>query len=287
MKNQIFSLILSVLMVSCSTKVYFQVYKTDYEGVKKTADGLLFEDKNCSIYYNLWEVNGNIGFLVTNKTENDLYLDLKECFFIRNNIAYDYFQNRVFTDMASTGSTSSIALQSSKSTGLAKTTTGINQFNYLQINTSENSNMITTYGSYGTSFQKGHSTSYQEKDILVIPPHTSKLIQEFSITETRIKHCDLYIYPDKNNIKTVSFSKENSPIVFSNRIVYSIDPDLITKTLIENKFWVTEITNLPYVEMTKKELEMNCGKKTGKLIVYFRDPSPDKFYIIYKMEYEQ
>ncbi|MDD4460047.1 MAG: hypothetical protein PHQ24_09620 [Proteiniphilum sp.] len=40
---------------------------------------------------------GNMGFGFFNKTNENIYLNLDECFFVRNDIANDYFLEREFT----------------------------------------------------------------------------------------------------------------------------------------------------------------------------------------------
>lgn len=38
-----------------------------------------------------------IGFVFYNKTSENIYLHLDECFFVENNIAYDYYGNRIWS----------------------------------------------------------------------------------------------------------------------------------------------------------------------------------------------
>lgn len=68
---------------------------TDNIEINKNA--LRFEDENCEISYSFWGEYGNIGFIITNNNTDNLYLHLDECFYIENGIAYDYYQNRIYS----------------------------------------------------------------------------------------------------------------------------------------------------------------------------------------------
>jgi hypothetical protein len=285
MKKLSFLLSIVFILTSCSSMIYYQVYKTDSSDVKKTKNNLYFEDENCKITYNIWEENGNIGFIFTNKTESDIYLNIEDCYFILNGLSFNYFQNRVFTNSSSTASSSTYGLWTNKTVTSGKSLTGLNLFNLLQTNSTSNSISQTAQIGTVTSLSKGYSTSYQEQKTICIPFKSSKIIQEFNINDTRYGSCDLIIFPEKKDIKTISFNHDNSPFIFSNRISYYIRNDNKTTKNIINEFWVTEITNLPYKEMIYKDHETICGKKSQTLVDFFRDPSPDKFYIKYTKSY--
>ncbi len=124
------------------------------------------------------------------------------------------------------------------------------------------------------------SVSYNEEKILYIPSKTSKIISEYNINESLFRDCDLFKYPTKKQIKSKTFSKEQSPLVFSNRIAYSIGQ---TDNLIkfENEFYVTEISNYPESEMFESKYDEYCGQKSLTMTKYFKNVSADRFYIKY------
>ena len=77
----------TILFASCAvTKNYYQVYKTSLDNGTLTNDKIVFEDKSCSVAYNLWANGGDIGFNIYNKTESDLTVDLTKTFFVLNGI---------------------------------------------------------------------------------------------------------------------------------------------------------------------------------------------------------
>lgn len=103
----LFTTLITILLTSCVTTSYFQVYKATPSDKLVIKDNLIvYEDENCMISYNLWAEGGRIGFQFFNKTDKNIYLNMKESFFIVNGFSYNYYKNRVFTNSTSSGATS-------------------------------------------------------------------------------------------------------------------------------------------------------------------------------------
>ena len=256
-------------MTSCASPSYFQVYKAaPSDKLVMKDNNLFYEDDNCKVSYNLWNEGGNIGFQIFNKTEKDIYLNLDECFFILNGISYNYYKNRVFTNSTSSG------YSSSRGAAISKSVSGINFLEVLQ------TNRISTINKIGTMSTSGFSVSYTEDKIICIPSSTSKIVSEYTINESLYRDCSLFLYPNKKQVRTKSFSKANSPFVFSNRITYTLGK---TDKLIrfENEFYVKEISNYSANEVQDSGFEEFCGQKSTIPATYFKNVSPDKFYVKY------
>lgn len=246
--------LIAVLFTSCSSTYYYQVYRAvPSDCIVAQDDLLVFEDENCKVSYNLWSEGGSIGFKIFNKTGSNIYLNLEESFFVLNGISNNYYKNRVYTNSKNSGSTS---LRNATTIGP----------------------IIAASKTVVTS--SGYSVSFIEEKIVCIPSKTSKIISEYKINETLFRDCDLFRFPTKKQIKTIIFSKEESPIVFSNRVAYSVGQ---TNNLIrfENDFYVAEITNMPENEMVKSKFDDYCNQKVMTLTKYFKDVAPDKFFIKY------
>jgi hypothetical protein len=268
-KSFIFAVTIALLMTSCVTTSFYQVYKAKPSDKLITKDNyLVYEDDNCKVSYNLWGEGGNIGFRFYNKTESNIYLNLEESFFVLNGISYDYFRNRVFTSSTTSGATTARAATASKSV------TGFNYLDLLQ------TNRIQATSSLGLMTSSGYSISYNEEKVICIPSNTSKIITEYYINEFLFRDCDLFKYPSKKQINSKSFSKEESPIVFSNRIAYSIAQS-VNLVKFENEFYVSEISNYPESVIFESKHDEYCGQKSETKKMYFKDVSPDKFYIKY------
>lgn len=124
------------------------------------------------------------------------------------------------------------------------------------------------------------SISYNEEKDVCIPSNTFKIISEYTINESLFRDCDLFKFPTKKQIITKSFTKEQSPLVFSNRIAYSVGKnDNLIK--FENEFYVTEISNYPENEFIEWKYEKYCGQESMYMKEFFKNVSADKFYIKY------
>lgn len=81
---------LSVCTSSCK-KLYYQVSTTkatDPAQFTETRDRYVYEDENCRIVYNMWMENGSRGFVMTNKTDRNMYIDLEKSCILTNGKAY-------------------------------------------------------------------------------------------------------------------------------------------------------------------------------------------------------
>ena len=265
--NLIYAAIIAVLLASCSPPFY-QIYKVaPTEKLIDIDNYLVYEDDNCKVVYDFWSQGGNIRFSFYNKTDKNIYLNLEESFFIFNGTAYDYFKDivRTYTKISSAKISSTTASQS---------VTGTNYLGLRQTNTAQEISSI------GFTASSGFSISYNEQKVICIPSKTSKIITEYKITESLHRDCDLFQYPTRNQIKSKKFSKTESPIIFSNRIAYTIEQsDNLIK--FENEFYIAEISNYPENVLLEFRQEEFCGQTRSSATRYIKNASPDKFYIRY------
>ena len=284
MTNKIlfFSLTAMLLFSSCSVSSYYQVFKTQSkDSMTNNGKSLVYSDANCNIFYNFWSDGGNIEFAIQNNSDKNIYLNKKECFFICNGYAYDYFKDRTYT--TSKGFQESKTTSKSVSDAAGVSVSGINVYSYDQTNSvaAAKSYAVSTAGSSSVS----NSVSWEEPQIICIPPKSTKVITEFNkITNTLIRNCDLFRHPTDKQTNSSAFSETESPLVFCNQLAYCLG-DSKELIRINNEFYVSEITNLTKKNMIekKKEYEEYCGNKSSKLSrkQYWKDATPDKFYIEY------
>ena len=155
---------ISLFLSSCSIMNYYQVYKAVPQGGSVGENFILFEDTNCSVSYNLWAKGGDIGFIIYNKTDKDISIDLVKTFFVINGRSFQYFKNRTFiTDKSTT----------------KEITVGDNIWTKkVSITTTE-------------------TTSTTEMPTLIIPGKTRISIINFDIVSDRFVSCDMSRYPAK------------------------------------------------------------------------------------------
>lgn len=246
------------LMMSCNTvSTYYQVFKTNSKTVQlKDNNALVFEDSSCKISYNLWGKYGNAGFSFYNKTNETIYLLLDDSFYVINGNAYDYFQNRIFSNSSNASST---ATSSSSQTLWSKIT-------------------LTNFASNTVTANNTSGVEIIEQKTIAIPANTSKTISEFDINQTTFRDCDLIRYPSSKQISSKSFTEENTPIKFYNSITYK-QGDKISK--VKNDFYVSNITNIAEKDILKYEKNDFCNQKNISRYKVFKESTPDKFYTTY------
>lgn len=272
--NFIITVLVAVSLVSCKS-TFYQVYKaTPVDKSIVVENDLIYEDENCKISYNFWSSGGDAGFTIYNKTNENLYLNLAESFFVLNGVANNYYKDRVYSHSTSTGIASSSGIAASINV------TGINFFNLLQTNRLQVSSGVQEKSS------AEFSVSYNEEKIVCIPPKTSKTITEYLINKTLYRDCGILRYPTRKKITSENFTITDSPIIFSNVITYSVGQS--TKPIqLENKFYISEISNYPQKKIIESRYEEECGEKTYTKKKYFKSISPDKFYIMFQSKTQQ
>ena len=291
MKRLFYLVAVCVALSSCAApKYYFQMYQTQpISDIEMRDDCMVYEDQNCQIFYNFWKEYGEIGFVFYNKTSENIYLHLDESFYVENGIAYDYYRNRVYTNSKSYFTSNQ--LTNIYGSYVTKSNASVNANSYKMgayITGNAYGNQTTykngyVFGSTGTiANTSSNSVSIAEKQIVCIPSKASKVITEFDIKSSIYRSCDIYRNPGKKDPHSVTFSKDNTPLTFGNRIAYSVgDSEVLTR--VNNDFYVSKISNYSMNEITTHEKVVECGKKKDKEIRVFKESGPNQFYIKYDL----
>ena len=267
-KNAFILLSFVALLTSCKT-TYYQVYDVQSLDAKQDGNVLTYENADCKLTYNLWSEGGNMNFLLTNKTSNNLYLVMPMSFFVLNGIANDYYTDSSY----SLSITNSIAAANASQVSVSGYL-----INSLAWYPSTISRQIST--SAGTSNTKTVTT--KEIAFVCIPPKSSKFIRGFNLSDYIYKDCENYRanYPSKTSPK-VTFVESNSPLVFKNRIAYTFDEKSDDIKYIDNNFYVESLQNYSERAAFEDRPEKNCGDRFSTFKKYFKMSAPNRFYNIY------
>ena len=215
---------LSSVLTSCTITCY-QVFSTKptTENIVVKEESMLYSDDVCAISYNFWQNGGNPGFLVFNKTNEKLYINLKESFFTLNGIAYDYYEK---------GSSFS-AYSHTRTKAKTKSSSDIERKAFAIIKVGQISSNIKS-DSYSEMHIVGSQTA--NIDIVCIPPHSAKPIAKFAIAS----------YPIHKKTKEVKYSDADTPIKFANYISYYTESNKEKPTLVKNEFYVDKTSGTLY-----------------------------------------
>lgn len=243
---------------SCKSMYNFcQIVETqpmDNNGIKINENGLLtYENDQCIITYNFWSSHGSASFEFHNKTNEIIYLDLTKSFFCRNGMAYNLYRGREWSE-SSTKSTSYYDSYSYQNSASASTTavilgimTPIYGADAVSASKSTSSTQTASSGE-SNSIYRSRTITTKEEAIIAIPPHKSKHITTYQINGTRFVSCELQKYPEQ--MSRVTFTKDSTPLQFSNYITYSIG-DNKNCFSVENSFYVSAITNYAEPEIVE------------------------------------
>ena len=233
MKNLLKTSVAALMMATACSPVYYrQVATLSSDDVKFNERGeFVYENDMVCIEYNFWRENGGVDFLVTNNTDDDIYLDLSQSFFIRNGYAYDYFKNRSWQASnglvlsSSQGSTSSGVTTHAVASGYGNTR-GYIYGDYFTSSTSamalyDSRTVVSSRNSaFQVTSQNGYSVEYQEIPVVCIPAHSSKRFGEYIVSASAYRECEFNRKPKSREESVREFSKETSPLVIENRLMF-------------------------------------------------------------------
>lgn len=251
---------IATFICACAPSSYYQLYKVSTEGLEQKSNLLTFENEDCIVSYNLWGENGDLSFMLYNKTDKDMFVVMPQSFFIKNDIAYDYYTNAVHTSRNVWQTGQSATLASSNVNILGNSAYG-RATTYAQAATAENSTITT------------------EKTVICIPPRAAKIFMGFNLITTAHKDCDDYDfnYPKKVS-DIITYTKEDSPWRFRNRLTYTFGQENENYKHIDNVLWVSYLQNYYYTEMQEQIKVTPCELSYTTFQTIILNKAPNAFY---------
>ena len=119
---------------------------------------------------------------------------------------------------------------------------------------------------------------------LCVPPMSWRKVKGFCIFNNVKMECDNRDsnYPKTSSAK-ITYTKDDTPMCFSNRLAYCLDSNLNDIKYVENIFWVSSLQNHAEYSLIEKVEVKDC--ETGTVIKANRNimESPDRFYNNYSI----
>lgn len=284
-------LILCAYLTSCAPKYYYQILNVGHnEEIKNNSEqGLFYEDENISIAYDFSLVeNGNTMFVFSNKTDSIIRIYLDESFFIRNGLAFNYYENV----SRSYGKTKTISLSSSNSTAamatLSKNISNSSYFNITARNISlydhseTNTLEMQTIASKSMNSEVTNTSMRTENEMpyILLPPLSSKFIGgAYLFSPWRFTNEALEEFPKRRNTENkLDFNEQNTPLTIRNYITYQVGTG--KKHHIDNAFYVKSIHNYNGKDVFEKRIVREGNKDVIKTTWHI-NIKPDMIYILY------
>jgi len=247
--------------------LFQQIATLSSENVELKNDGsFIYEDAIMTIEYDFWAESGKFHFIVTNNTDDNLYLNLRESYFVNNGYAFDYYQARTYVYANSNKSASNFIKSNS-------------EIRDKYVNTSANVEL----SSYALASERGFSVEYVEQPIVCIPAHSSKAFYEFYVSSSVFRECGFVRDPSKREKAVREYTGSTSPRVIENRLVFKIGDIALP---IDNVFYVSEYRNIAYDDVTEYKKVENCNGTKREVKVH-KMSANNKFYITYDNDEDQ
>lgn len=228
MKKILYSLIV-LCVSSCTT--YRQVCNIQ-SNLDDSTEAYIHSNDECDVVYDFWSEGGIVRFLIENKTDSIIFIDLTKSYFVRNGFSYDYYLNRI-TELSRTNSTT-----------IGTAVSGSVYGYWSNIKDYKGNNMpggISATKVNSSTATSSSSVSYIEKPIISVYPHTSKVFAEYHVMEKRYKDNSLGELPIGSNVYEKKFESHTSPVMFQNAICYRVGQG--DDKYIINYFYVDKIMN--------------------------------------------
>ena len=264
MTNKILRYALFLLPVlccyACSSTMY-QVVETSATGssIKTEATALVYENDDLKVAYSFWSPNGRIYFTLYNKTAAPIFIDWSKSHLVHNGTSLDYWKDEekttgIFNAAATT-------LQQVRMAG-------------------RNSVMMSMSSSSGSAA----ITTTKPIKITHLPPNSNVAIGVFDISKRPFFDCDFKLKPTSlKNLKTKTFTKDDSPVVFRNYLSYSNTENSTAPKTIDNEFYIASAKNVSRSTFRgKNEALRACddkGRRTCDYCPVYPFQQPNTFFI--------
>lgn len=274
MKKLLFPLAVATWLCSaCSPLLYQQIATLTSENVTLKDNGAyVYEDGVMNIEYDFWSESGEFTFVVTNNSDEDIYLNLAESYFVNNGYAHDYYQARTYVytsrNVATTGltATASVAGQAS--------VYGSMLGNIASLGATKGYSASKTNA---VSSERGTSVEFAEKPVVCIPAHSYKVFEEFRVAATVFRECGFVRDPSKKENALREYTDYTSPKVIENRLVFNIGDVVVPVT---NVFYVSQYQNIAKDNATELVKVENCDGTKRDVRVH-KLSANNKFFITY------
>lgn len=257
----LYAFVITCVLSSCSSNCLYQIYEVKSDNLETKSNGLVYEDDNCLLFYNLWDKSGSLSFVFENKANKDIIIDLTRSFFIKNGMVYDYYQDQSIMNRGVFELTTSRELCSS------------------YLNFKNKTHLWSTSLVVDSDFSI--SPIITKAQYFVIPAKTCKVMPGFKISNIVYKECgnNKMNYPEEQS-ETINYTKSNSPLTFSNRITYKLEGQGNNEYL-QNDFWLSSLTNYTEETIFEKIEAEDCGNPYLTVKVNIKQ-APNRFYNTYE-----
>ncbi len=249
-----------VLLITSCSPIQYQVYEVKAPGMELIKNTLAYENTDVKISYNLWSENGAVRFIVENKTDRNIFIDLGQTFIIKNGFATEYFKDRTYTTTTSINKSNTGAI------------TALGTLFYFG-----NIYDVSVGKSVETSKGLGYSVTHKEKKYECIPAHSMKDFYQYDIEPNLEIACNKEVDIPKTSSLVKEYTAETTPMKIVNRVAYSFTEGDKNIVNVDNVFWISKIKNYAKKSAIEKvSVQDGCKSSVKKSV--FKIGCPNMFY---------
>ena len=290
MKKASFLLPLLLLAVTSCATAFQQIATISSPQMRLADDGrFAYLGDGVEIDYNFWSENGQVCFVLTNKTDKDIYVDLSRSHLVVNGMTFDYYQNRTFSTQSSSTLVRSFGYGTSSTFAQAAGAGAAYGESYgysaaaVAVGAAAGRSRTDSYsGRTTTSNTVNKSIEYIEREGVWVPALASRLFCEFSLLDAPFRKCGFARNPAKKEQATLSFNEKNSPYTFDNMLMLVVDGK---DHRLVNSFYISNIANILRDQTYETDSAVDCnGAKTGETIHIYKFSAANRFFINYDFD---
>ncbi len=237
-----------LILQSCGQ--YHQLYKINAEtSLKVEKKFIVYENDTLSVTYNFWAEKGILSFAIFNKTNKPLYIDWKKSSYILNFQKLNFWEDETSIQLNTfTKTNQKSRYDNYKYQGPA---TPMMPYQYIG-KTSGQANTISTSTSSGME--------RKPERITFIAPNSFVSNASYILLEERITYFDKKVIKkfsspkDSMIVYQKKYSETNSPLKFDLFLTFSIKENFESEFYLTNKFYLSEIIELPDKEYFDSDL---------------------------------
>ncbi len=244
-----FIIALAVATTSCNLS--YQVFTVQPTAATKVSDSLVFSNADVEIGYSFWANGGAMDYYIHNKTNKPIYVNWDRSHFVLNGYSRDYFgknQNFAYNNLTEVVKTkkaaaskpakkdSVVAMVSTSDTTAALAPKAAEPVK--AVKPAKKGKLVFT----GSVQQSNQLNGGRAKQVVEIPPNARVISTDFDMVSD--VQNDKKLKLGLHRKRSLTYSEGASPYTFRNYVTYSFSNNFTGAKVIDNGFYVSEITSL-------------------------------------------
>lgn len=217
---------------------------------------LLYENDEVVCWYDYWAPGGSTAVEFQNKTDQDMILSLPHCNYTLNDVHFPFYSK---------------ARERQAYDKVGKKIESNDQ----QVDDEED--LVPAYWQVTDT-----SISAVDPKLILIPAHGTISVEGYMVNPLYFDEAGLRAKPKGGKGKSLTFTREDSPFVWENELVY-FKPGRDTVNRVRHQFYVSQVANMKAEELYQKVYSNDAQGQVDSTNFTYLCPfaTPNRFYVQY------